>query len=136
MAVQRRWSHETHLAAEPTSASQARAFVCRHLLAHDLAGMVGEIQVVVSELATNAVLHAQTPFTVSLRAFDATLRLEVVDGSNLMPLMVVAGPLDLRGRGVATVQALSQDWGVLAHTADGKSVWAEFDIPRPHTSTL
>jgi anti-sigma regulatory factor (Ser/Thr protein kinase) len=136
MAVQGRWSHERHLAAEPTSAFQARAFVRRHLLAHDLANMVGEIQLVVSELASNAVLHAQTPFTVSLRAFDSTLRLEVVDGSNVMPLMVVAGPLDLRGRGMATVQALSQDWGVLPRTSDGKSVWAEFDIPPPHTRAL
>ena len=62
MAVQRRWSHETHLAAEAISASQARVFVSRHLLAHDLANLVDDVRVVVSELATNAMLHAQTPF--------------------------------------------------------------------------
>jgi len=44
--------------------------VSRHLLAHDLADMVDDLQLVVSELATNAMLHAQTPFTVSLRMFD------------------------------------------------------------------
>ena len=98
--------------------------------------MVDDVRVVVSELATNAMLHAQTPFTVSLRAFDATLRLEVVDGSNVVPSMVVAGSLDTYGRGVTMVQALSRDWGVLPRTSDGKSVWAEFDIPRTHTPAL
>ena len=136
MSVQRRWSHETDLAAHASSASQARAFVSRHLLAHDLANMVDDLQLVVSELATNAMLHAQTPFTVSLRAFDATLRLEVLDGSDVVPSMVVAGSLDTYGRGVTIVQTMSRDWGFLSRTSGGKSVWAEFDIPRTYTPAL
>ena len=73
---------------------------------------------------------------MSLRAFDATLRLEVADGSNVVPSVVVAGSLDTYGRGVATVRALSRDWGVLPRTSNGKSVWAEFDIPRTYTPAL
>jgi len=136
MAVQRRWSHETHFAAQATGASLARAFVARHLLANDLADLVDDLQLVVSELTTNAMLHAQTPFTVSLRAFDATLRLEVVDGSNDDPTQVAATHLDTRGRGVTIVEALSRDWGALSRATGGKSVWAEFDIPLTYTPVL
>jgi anti-sigma regulatory factor (Ser/Thr protein kinase) len=136
MSVQCRWSHETHLAAQAISASQSRVFASRHLLAHDLVDIVDEVQLVVSELSTNAILHAQTPFTLSLRAFDATLRLEVADESNHVPSLVVTGSLDTYGRGMALVQALSRDWGVEHRTSDGKSVWAEFDIPRTYTPAL
>ena len=128
MSPQRRWSHETDLAPEASSASLARAFVGRHLRAHDLVTMVDDVQLVVSELATNAMLHAQTPFTVSLRAFDSTLRLEVADGSSVDPTMVVVSLLDSYGRGLAIVRAVSRDWGVLSRASGGKSVWAEFDL--------
>ena len=136
MSVQRRWSHETDLASQTSSVSQARAFVALQLRAHDLANMADDLQLVVSELATNAMLHAQTPYTVSLRAFDATLRLEVLDGSSAVPSMKVAGPLDTYGRGVMIVQALSRDWGILSRTSGGKTVWAEFDIPRTYSPAL
>jgi anti-sigma regulatory factor (Ser/Thr protein kinase) len=136
MSVQRRWSHETDLALHKGSASHARAFVALHLRAHDLATMADDLQLVVSELVTNAMLHAQPPYTVSLRAFETTLRLEMLDGANAEPSMMVAGPLDTYGRGVMIVQALSRDWGVLTRTSGGKTVWADFDIPRTYTPAL
>jgi anti-sigma regulatory factor (Ser/Thr protein kinase) len=136
MSVQRRWSHETLLDAHATSASHARAFVTGHLVAHDLADMVDDLRLVVSELATNALHHAQSPFTVRLRAFEATLRLEVVDGSDVVPSAVAAGPLDTYGRGMVIVQAVSRDWGTLPRATGGKSVWAEFDIPRTYSPAL
>lgn len=132
MSGQRRWSHQTDLAAHASSASQARAFVSLHLLAHDLAVMVDDIQLVVSELATNAMMHAQTPFTVSLWAVDGTVRLEVLDGSNVGPALMVPNSLDPSGRGVAIVDAVSRDWGTVSRASGGKSVWAEFEIPGTH----
>ena len=71
-----------------------------------------------------------------LRAFDATLRLEVVDGSNVVPSMLVAGSEDTYGRGVGLVQAVSRDWGTESRATGGKSVWAEFDIPPTYTPAL
>jgi anti-sigma regulatory factor (Ser/Thr protein kinase) len=127
MTVHRLWSHETSLAAEGSSAARARAFVSRHLRDHDLPHLVDDIKVVASELATNAMAHAQTPFTVILCAFDETVVLEVSDQSRAEPSLVVARALDTSGRGVAIVQALSRDWGVLSRASGGKSVWAEFD---------
>ena len=76
----------------------------RHLLEHDLPHLVDDIEVVVSELATNAMAHAQTPFTVILCAFDETVVLEVSDESRAEPRL-----------------------GVLSRASGGKSVWAEFD---------
>ena len=135
MTVHRLWSHETSLAAEASSAPRARAFVSRHLRDHDLRHLVDDIEVVVSELATNAMAHAQTPFTVILCAFDETVVLEVSDQSRAHPSLVVARALDTSGRGVAIVQALSRDWGVLSRASGGKSVWAEFDsTARPRRS--
>jgi len=127
MDVHRLWSHETSLAAEASSAAQARAFVSQHLLDHDMAHLVDDIKVVVSELATNAMAHARTPFSVILCAFDGTVVLEVSDASRAEPALVAARSLDTSGRGVAIVQALSRDWGVLPRVSGGKSVWAEFD---------
>jgi anti-sigma regulatory factor (Ser/Thr protein kinase) len=127
MNVHRLWSHETSLAAEASSAARARAFVIRHLLDHDLPHLVDDIELVASELATNAMAHAQTPFTVILCGFDETVVLEVSDESRAEPSLVVARALDTSGRGVAIVQALSRDWGVLSRASGGKSVWAEFD---------
>ena len=49
---------------------------------------------------------------------------------------MVARSLDTYGRGVTIVQAMSRDWGFLSRTSGGKSVWAEFDIPRTYTPAL
>jgi anti-sigma regulatory factor (Ser/Thr protein kinase) len=127
MSVHQQWSHEDEFAAEAISACEARAFVARHLLSHEMPGLVDDLELVVSELATNAMVHAQTPFTVILRAADNTVSLEVLDGEQAGPTLVVARELDTNGRGVAIVNALSRNWGVNARASGGKSVWAQFD---------
>ena len=131
MTVQRQWSRETELAAAASSASHARAFVSGHLSAHELAHLVEDIALVVSELATNAMVHARTPFIVVVGAFENTVFVEVLDGSHTGPTLVVASALETNGRGLMIVRALSRDWGVTARAAGGKSVWAEFDITSP-----
>lgn len=88
-----------------------------------------DVALVVSELATNAMVHAQTPFTVSLQVTQ-TLLLTVADGSPAEPVLVAARVLDPGGRGLTIVALLSRDWGAYQHPDGGKSVWAEFDLPR------
>ena len=75
------WSHATELAAEPAGVSVARAFVARHLRDHDVADLVDDVQLAVSELATNAIMHARTSFSVLLAGRDGSVRLDVGDGS-------------------------------------------------------
>jgi hypothetical protein len=80
------------------------------------------------ELATNAMVHAGTSFTVVLGASEDAVWLEVFDGSGVDPALVVPRALETSGRGLVIVQALSRDWGVTVNASGGKSVWAEFDI--------
>ena len=128
MSVHGHWSHEIDLKAQASSAAEARNFVTRHLLVHEVAYLVDDIQMVASELATNAIVHARTPFTVTLGALGDFVRLEVRDGSNMGPSLVVVQTLHMGGRGIAIVHALSRDWGVIASISGGKSVWAEFNV--------
>ena len=125
MAV-RKWAHEAEFDDDATSVSRARAFVTLHLLDHDLDRLVDDLQLVVSELATNALLHGGTGFFVVLLAVDDAVRLEVRDGSDAVPIEIEARTLDVGGRGVAIVSTLSRDWGVTAQISGGKAVWAEF----------
>ena len=85
---------------------------------------------VVSELATNAALHARTPFRVSLSRADEHLLLEFTDASSTQPRAVRIEPLALSGRGLSIVGTVSHRWGV-ENTANGvKKVWASLPVPR------
>lgn len=123
------WEHETALAGENQSASTARDFVRLHLGAHDLAFLFDDMQLVVSELAANAVEHAGTPFTVNLSGDGASVLLTVHDGSSSAPVQLPPGRTSTGGRGMAIVDRLSDDWGVDHDDAAEKSVWASFLTP-------
>lgn len=119
------WSHEAVLGADVRSVGLARAFVCRQLLAHDLSHLVDGVRLVISELATNAVLHARSPFTVTLSRTGELVLLVVRDGSAMGPMLEARDLMDQGGRGLVLVESLSYQWG--ARTDDGsKSVWASF----------
>jgi anti-sigma regulatory factor (Ser/Thr protein kinase) len=129
MGVRTAWFDDLELAVQPVSASKARAFVRHHLIAQGLAHLIDDVTLVVSELATNAMMHAQTPFKVSLQAFEQTLLLKVEDGSRTGLVRVAAAQaLDTSGRGLTIVALLSRAWGAKAHPDGGKTVWAEFDL--------
>ena len=82
------------------------------------------VEVLASELATNAVQHAQSPFRVAISRAPALIRVAVRDTSFLPPEQLRRDPARLGGRGVRLVDALSQSWGT-NHEPDGKTVWAE-----------
>jgi anti-sigma regulatory factor (Ser/Thr protein kinase) len=86
--------------------------------------LLDDAQLVLSELATNAVIHARSPFSVLVRSDDSRLRLAVQDSSRVMPTCRFGLPKGMPGRGLHVVAALSSAWGVDA-TSDGKAVWAE-----------
>lgn len=122
------WSHEIDLAAEAISASRARDFVRRHLVEHGLSHLSDDVELVVSELSTNAVTHAATSFTVSLHAVQELLLVEVKDGSGVAPSLITSQVLGTNGRGMAIVNMLSHAWGTRLHSDGGKSVWVEFGL--------
>ena len=124
------WSHETVLAAEPGSASEARALVLQHLVEHRLLYLVDDVRMVASELAANAVLHARTAFTLTLEGRVRSVLLTVRDGSPTPPQPSRAGPggFGTSGRGLVIVNLLSESWGVTRWHGDAKSVWASFQV--------
>jgi anti-sigma regulatory factor (Ser/Thr protein kinase) len=122
------WLHEVTLVAEPESVGTARHFVREHLSGHDLLLLVDDITLVASELTTNAVTHAGTPFTVKITAFADAVVLTVSDGSASLPRRLDALTDDDAGRGVAIIDVVSRDWGVVVDATAGKSVWAAFDV--------
>ena len=120
------WSHTSTLEATPVSASQARAFVTHHLVDHRLLYLVDPVRVVASELATNALVHAQTTFSVTLSASDARVLLTVRDHSPALPERRAPHALDETGRGLEIVDMVSLEWGFTEDGTGSKAVWASF----------
>jgi anti-sigma regulatory factor (Ser/Thr protein kinase) len=120
------WSHGTLLAADPVSASKAREFVRMHLEAHGLQHLVDDVRLVASELATNALAHARTSFTLTLSWDHGTVLIDIRDGSSSLPETLTPGEMDANGRGLMLVESLSHAWGTSTNTSGLKSVWASF----------
>lgn len=70
-------------------------------------------EALVSELATNAVIHARTDFRVVLTLDDTCLRLEVADDSPLPPVRRRFESTATTGRGMRLVEDLSSSWSVV-----------------------
>jgi anti-sigma regulatory factor (Ser/Thr protein kinase) len=120
------WSYTTTLDPTPASARRARAFVLQHLIHHRLRHLVDPVQLVASELATNALVHAQTAFCMTLSADDQAVLLTVRDDSPSLPRLQTAQDLDPTGRGLSIVDVVSTEWGVRGEADQSKSVWASF----------
>jgi anti-sigma regulatory factor (Ser/Thr protein kinase) len=118
------------LPGEPASVPEARHYAKRLLAQQLTEDQLGDVVLVVSELVSNAVLHAGTPrITVRFVLGARRLRVEVHDCSREVPVLIQGrGPDDEHGRGMQLVNDLAVAWGVetdpLGHP--GKSVWADF----------
>jgi anti-sigma regulatory factor (Ser/Thr protein kinase) len=96
----------------------------------------------VSELVTNAVIHARTPATLTVAVASGMIEIGVADhglgrhvipGQRGMELPGIELPRSTRllpesGRGLIIVEALSQDWG-LTRNGTGKQVWLRRPLP-------
>jgi hypothetical protein len=118
------WSHDQSWPGTLQDVRSAREFVTTRLEDRGFPALVESGRLVVSELATNAVCHARTPFSVTLQRVGGAVVLLVHDGSDVGPVMGAPGLLALGGRGLMMVAASSTDWGVTPAAGGGKSVWA------------
>ncbi|WP_432541479.1 ATP-binding SpoIIE family protein phosphatase [Kineococcus sp. SYSU DK002] len=111
------------------SVASAREFLRGRLLAWSADELADEAELVLSELVTNALVHAGGGAGLTLRFDGAARRLtvEVEDSSTRSPRERDAGPDALGGRGLAIVEAVADAWGVRT-TGDGKTVWAELAV--------
>jgi len=119
------------LAPVPVSNRDARRFL-RHFL--DDNGLHGDFadsaELALSEVVTNAVLHAHTEFEVALHLADGVLRVAVTDRNPQLPVQRRYADQATTGRGMDLVAAYARDCGVDAGP-DGKIVWFVVDRPLP-----
>ena len=122
------------LSADPGQVAVARRLLRGYLTTRD-AGRSEEQHdlpvLLVSELVTNAILHAQPPVTLRAETDGQRLRVEVHDGATAPPVVqqvrdTGTAPPE-RGRGLFLVASLADRWGWDDH-ADGKAVWFELDV--------
>ena len=115
------------LPSEPASAKRARDLSTARCLAWGVPSLSSDVALVVTELVSNAVRHAGTTVTLTLRPLVDGVRLEVADGTT-RPLHPRSSDQDAEGgRGLLLVDALSTRYGVQADP-NGKRVWAELHL--------
>jgi anti-sigma regulatory factor (Ser/Thr protein kinase) len=86
---------------------------------------IGYAALMTTELASNAVEHAGTPYTLTIELAPQVLRVAVRDASAVLPVMgEMCAPDDVCGRGLALIAELAQRWG-FEPVDGGKSVWFE-----------
>lgn len=114
--------------SEPRSVALVRQYAIDACVAYGWTDSANTVALLVSEMATNAILHAYGP-DVRVRVLDqgVRLRVEVADGSPVRPVQRTAAGSAQGGRGLALVEALALGWGVDTWS-DGKAVWFEIGI--------
>jgi anti-sigma regulatory factor (Ser/Thr protein kinase) len=110
------------LPADLVSVSRARRFLRHALSDWDVQGFELAAPQVLTELVTNAALHARSAYTVHLLLDGGHLLIEVTDSSPALPQHRHYGTAATTGRGIALVEALSEAWGVES-SPTGKTVW-------------
>jgi hypothetical protein len=112
-------------AASAAAPRAARHFVAQTLRQWGAGKVAGDAGLVVTEFATNAVVHARSGFTVGISDRGDAVRISVRDTSPLAAAdprsPLVAAP----ATGLGMVAAVAREWGTELLGAEGKTVWAE-----------
>ncbi|WP_327374364.1 PAS domain-containing SpoIIE family protein phosphatase/ATP-binding protein [Streptomyces sp. NBC_01216] len=115
------------LPREPRSVGRARELARAQLTAWDLEALVDTVELLVSELVTNALRYGEGEIRLRLLR-DRTLVCEVWDAGLVQPRRRRARDTDEGGRGLQLVGLLSETWGS-RRTPRGKTVWFELPLP-------
>jgi anti-sigma regulatory factor (Ser/Thr protein kinase) len=117
-------------AALPPSVGRAREYARGVLARWELEAMIDTVELLVSELVTNAVRAtcrlgegAADPVYLCLSTHGDMLLIEVWDTGGEVPLRRTAADDDETGRGLMLVKALSKEWGYRMVDSGGKIVW-------------
>jgi DNA-binding NarL/FixJ family response regulator len=113
--------------AGPTAPGQARHFV-RDLLGDTDASVLSTVELLVTELVTNAIVHASSTPTVDVFVAEDNVRIAVRDADPSMPRPRRPDPTRAGGRGMVLLEELATTWGADPDD-DGKVVWFEIDLP-------
>jgi anti-sigma regulatory factor (Ser/Thr protein kinase) len=94
---------------------------------------VQDMQILVSEVVTNACVHTGGPLGLLVDCAPERLRIEVTDSSSVAPVPREPGQGEPGGYGLLVAQRLARSWGSEPH-GEGKAVWLEVDWPQWSTS--
>ncbi len=114
-------------APDPSEVYLARRFVLSVL--DDWGLDIEDLPLLVSELATNAVLHARSDFEVTVIRRSKHVRVEVFDQNTRLPSFAPVPPDAYSGRGLMLLRGLASAWGVESHSDVGKTIWFEVAVP-------
>jgi anti-sigma regulatory factor (Ser/Thr protein kinase) len=127
------------LPSSPESAATARRFVRLIVTSWQVLHVADSAELLVSELVSNAVLHANGRQGSTLRVQAVRehqrLRVEVHDSSRRLPSMRSSHLFDESGRGLVLVAGIADRHGAYP-TAFGKSVWYELIAWPPYDATV
>ncbi|MFE5669244.1 ATP-binding protein, partial [Streptomyces niveus] len=117
------------LQALPSRIRQVRRIVSAQLRYWQLDPLIDQAALGVTELLTNVHRHAQPDkmCTVDIKLLLDRLTVAVHDHDPRLPTIKEADPLDMCGRGLALIEAVSESWGVRAEGDAGKVIW--FTLP-------
>jgi anti-sigma regulatory factor (Ser/Thr protein kinase) len=127
-----------HLPPTTASVPVARRFVRARLGAAagaadgcaDASVDVDTAALLVSEVVTNAILHARSTVTLTVDVADDVVRITVRDGSPVQPRVHAFAPTSATGRGLLLLDRLAKRWGVETDpVTGGKVVWFEVGEP-------
>jgi anti-sigma regulatory factor (Ser/Thr protein kinase) len=110
------------------AAHAARRFVDEALTSWGDHDLVEDGTLIVSELATNAIIHGGSPFRVSIERTADVVRIAVEDAGPGLPVSTPAAEGALNGRGITIVEELARRWGCDG-LDEGKVLWVELASP-------
>jgi anti-sigma regulatory factor (Ser/Thr protein kinase) len=116
------------LPGDPGAPAAARGLVRAVLRGWRMEALTADAELAVSELMTNAVVHApgDEPYQLEISQRERGIRLAIVDGSSIPPVIRALEETQPGGRGLVIIAALSSAWGH-DERPDGKQVWVDLD---------
>jgi anti-sigma regulatory factor (Ser/Thr protein kinase) len=119
-----------------TLAGAERSVACARRFVREVLGpghpVLADVELAVSELATNAIKHSPSgdggKLTIGMAAAGRTVRVEVTnEGTPTVRPRVRRDATADDGRGLLIVETISRAWGVTAN-GETTTVWAEFPV--------
>jgi anti-sigma regulatory factor (Ser/Thr protein kinase) len=132
--IDRARSLELALSPEPGSVARARRFLTDALRRWSVPEETESVaRLALSELVTNAVVHASTDLVVRVRPEPDAIWVGVSDQDRAMPVLRDPGTGATGGRGLTIVAAVARQWGVdRRFSRRGKTVWFTVALPERH----
>jgi PAS domain S-box-containing protein len=115
------------LPSDPAAVSDARRTASEQVSGWGLDELAFSVELIVSELVTNAIRYGHTPIQLRLIRADSLI-CEVSDGNIAAPHLRRARTFDEGGRGLLLVAQVAERWGS-RQTPAGKTIWAELPLP-------